>query len=214
MRRRELLAGLGVAVTAGLAGCRGYWEDDEASTSPWVTDSGPGPVERQSIRFYEPRRNRRVRRVRVAWDEAATAVRITGVMQYGSSTCDRPGIAETRYDADADRLFVRLAPTERDGVDTCSMDLASDTYRATVAFANSLPATVRVESAKTLDGRRLSEPTTVERTVDRAEQRELCTTDHPEGSEAAETAHWTCPERYVRAAESRPERTPTATPEE
>jgi hypothetical protein len=214
MRRRELLAGLGATATAGLAGCRGYWEDDEASTSPWVETDVSGPIARHSIRLHEPRRNRRVRRVRVAWDEAANAVHVTGVMRYGSANCDRPGIVETRYEADSDRLFVGLAPKERDGVDRCSMNQASETYRATIAFEDSLPATVCVESAKTLEGRRLSEPTTVERTVDRAEQRELCTSDHPEGSEAAETAHWTCPEGYVRAADSHPERTPTATPEE
>lgn len=214
MRRRDLLAGLGAIVGTGLAGCAGYWEEDVASEGPWVTESGPGPVERQSIRFHESRRNRRVRRVRVAWDGAASAVHVTGLMQYGSSTCSRPGIQTVRYDGDADRLFVRLAPTERDGVDTCSMDLASDVYRATIAFAGSLPATVHVESAKTYQGRRLGgDPSTVERTVRRAEQRELCTTDHPEGSDAAERAHWTCPEQYVRAAESHPERTPTATPE-
>jgi hypothetical protein len=214
MRRRDLLAAVGAAAGAGLAGCAGYWNEAEASTSPWVTDTGPGPVVRQSIRFHEPRRRRAVHRARVAWDAAATAVHVTGLMQYGSSSCDRPGIAETRYDADADRLFVRLAPTEREGVERCRADLATDTYRATFSFERSLPASVRVESAKTYQGRRLSEPTTVERTVSRAEQRELCTTDHPDGSAAAERAHWTCPERYVRAAESYPEETPTAMPEE
>lgn len=213
MRRRDLLAALGTAAAAGLAGCRGYWSDEAtaAAEGPWVDTDVPGPIERRSIRFYEPRRNRRVRRLRIAWDPAATAVHLTGVMQYGSSTCDRPGFDRTRYDDDADRLFVRLGPTEREGVDTCSLDLAADTFRATVAFADELPSTVRAVSAKTYDGPGRN-VTTAERTVDRAEQRALCTTDHPEGSAAAERAHWTCPERYVRVGVGEP--TPTAAPDD
>jgi len=210
MRRRELLAGLGAIAGTGIAGCAGYWNDDDASQGPWVTTDVAGPIERQSIRFYQPRRARAVRRLRVAWDEAASAVHITGRMSYGSSTCDRPGIAETRYDADADRLFVELTPTRREGVRRCSADIAVDTYRATVVFEETLPASVHVVSGS----HEHADATPAERTVDRAEQRDLCTSDHPEGSDAAEKAHWTCPEKFVRAEQSRPERTPTATPEE
>jgi hypothetical protein len=43
---------------------------------------------------------------------------------------------------------------------------------------------------------------TERRTVDRAAQERLCTASHDPGSEAAARAHWTCPEQYLRAAES------------
>lgn len=212
MRRRDLLGGLGTAATAGLAGCRGYWNGTaETSEGPWVDEDVSGPIERRSIRFVEPRRVRAVERPRVAWDEAGTAVNVTGLMQHG---CDRPGFDRTRYDGDADRLFVRLSPVERAGQRGCGFDERADYYRATVRFEGSLPATVRLESRETVDGRRSSEPTTVERTVNRAEQRDRCTTDHPEGSDAAERAHWTCPEKYVRVGGGEAAATPTPAPDD
>jgi hypothetical protein len=196
MRRRDLLGALGTAATVGLAGCRGYWNDtSDPSEGPWVDEDVSGPIERRSIRYIKPRRVRAVERPRVAWDEVTTAVHVTGLMQPG---CDRPGYDRTRYDGDADRLLVRLSPVEQDGERGCGFAVASDYYRATVRFESSLPATVRIESSETVDGRRSSEPTTAERTVNRADQRERCTTDHPAGADAAERAHWTCPERYVR----------------
>lgn len=125
MRRRDLLAAVGAAATAGLAGCQGYWNDDSSSAEgPWVDEDVSGPIDRRSIRYVQPRRVRAVERPRVAWDGTATAVHVTGLMRAG---CERPGFDRTRYDDGADRLFVRLSPVEHEETRDCGFSVAPTT---------------------------------------------------------------------------------------
>lgn len=182
MRRRELLRAAGVTGVAGataLAGCVG----------------GSGLVDTRLDPEFEPRRQRRTRPIIVAWDEGASEVLVQGFMYYGSSSCNRIGVTEARYDAEVDTLHATFESVEKGGIIPnlgCTADMAASHYRARFRFADSLPERVVVRengSAEASD----------ERTVVRSEQAALCTTGHPEGSDDAENAHWTCPEKYVRA---------------
>ncbi|WP_226013294.1 hypothetical protein [Halomicrobium salinisoli] len=176
MNRRRFLGTLAGA-GAGMAGC---------------VSLGSG-VSGTSIEHVEPRRDRERRPPIVEFDDDAGAVHVLGYMAYGSSSCDRVGIDSTTYDGDADALEIVLASKSRRSFSTaCTADMAATWYRATVRFADELPQQVTVVEG---DG---DDPQT--RTVDRSEQRELCTSEHPPDSTAAETAHWTCPERYVAAS--------------
>jgi hypothetical protein len=140
-------------------------------------------------------RRRERRPTIVAFDERADVVEIHGYMYYGSSSRNEVGLESTTYDADTDALSVRLTSQDESPLPTaCTADMAATWYRVTVRFADSLPETVAV----TEGGGRNTET----RTVDRAEQRELCTSDHPPDSEAAARAHWTCPEKYVAVPSS------------
>lgn len=183
MRRRDLLRAVGAAGAASVAGCS-------------VLDRS-GLVETRFDPEFEPRRRRRTRPTIVAWDDAADEVRVQGFMYYGSSSCNRIGVTEARYDADADTLYAAFAAVEKGWFPNlgCTADMAASHYRARFRFADALPETVVVRE----DGRSGDAD---ERTVVRDEQERLCTTDHPEGSAAAERAHWTCPEQYVRASVS------------
>lgn len=187
MRRRELLraaGAAGVAGTAALSGCIG---------------GGSGLVDTRINPEFEPRRNRRTRPTIVAWDDAAREVVVQGFMFYGSSSCNRIGVTEARYDADADTLHATFESVEKGALPNlgCTADMAASHYRARFRFADELPETVVVR-----EGDAASEAAD-ERTVVRSEQEQLCTTDHPEGSDAAVKAHWTCPEKYLRAAVSK-----------
>lgn len=178
MNRRSFvgaLAGLG----AGLAGCLG----------------GGAGIAGTSVEHVTPRRNRERRPTIVEFDGAAGEVRILGYMTYGSSSCNRVGIDATEYDADADSLRVVVTSKDTNPLPmACTADMAATWYRATIRFGGELPERVTVVE------RQGDPPET--RTVDRSEQRALCTSEHPPDSAAAETAHWTCPERYVAVARS------------
>jgi hypothetical protein len=185
MRRRELVqaaGAAGVAVTTGLSGC---------------LSGGSGLVDTRIDPDFEPRRQRRTRPIVVAWDDDAREVVVQGFMYYGSSSCNRIGVTEARYDADADTLHATFDSVEKGGLPNlgCTADMAASHYRARFRFADALPETVVVRESG-------SGEESDERTVVRSEQEQLCTTDHPEGSDAAERAHWTCPERYLRAGVS------------
>jgi hypothetical protein len=191
MRRRRLLArlgGLAAGASAATAGC--------------LDRSG---VTGATVEHVEPRRVRGSRSTVVAFDEADGEVRVTGFMFYGSSSCNRVGITESAYDQDAGHLRVVLDSVDDGGLSLpslgCTADMAATWYRATVSVADTLPETVTVVEANGGD-----ESTT--RTVDRSEQRALCRSDHPDGSNASRRAHWTCPERYVAAEDSTGVRTP------
>lgn len=143
-----------------------------------------------SVEHVEPRRNRKRRPTIVEFDDDAGAVHVLGYMAYGSSSCDRVGIDSTTYDREADALEIVLTSKSKQSFSmACTADMAATWYRATIRFADGLPQQVTVVEDRGDD------PET--RTVDRSEQRELCTSDHPPNSTAAKTAHWTCPERYV-----------------
>lgn len=182
MNRRSFVSALAGALAgsgAGLAGCLGRGPD----------------VAGTNVEHVDPRRNRERRPTIVEFDEAAGEVRILGYMTYGSSSCNRVGIASTEYDADADSLRVVMTPKDKKPVSmACTADMAATWYRATIRFAGELPARVTVVE------RQGKSPET--RTVDRSEQRKLCTTEHLPDSAEAKTAHWTCPERYVAVSES------------
>lgn len=184
MRRRDLLRAAGAAGVASLAGCS-------------LLDRS-GLVDTRLDPDFEPRRRRQPRPTIVAWDDEAREVRVQGFMYYGSSSCNRIGVTEARYDADADTLSATVASVEKGWFPNlgCTADMSGSHYRARFRFADSLPETVVVrEDGEAGDAS--------ERTVVRSEQERLCTTDHPEGSDAAERAHWTCPEEYVRAEVSK-----------
>jgi hypothetical protein len=191
MKRRQMLAAVGVTTAGGLAGCM------EGTLG---SSSGESPVTEQEITQITPRRDRRKKHVRVRWDEAANAVNVVGVMAYGSPECDRPSIANTEYDQQNDQLSVRLEPVERaDRPEDCSSLLDVSAYRATFRFANSLPESVRVESENTASGGRQPRAgETAERTVERTTQESLCAGERPDDPERAAKAHWTCPESYLR----------------
>jgi hypothetical protein len=188
MGRRAFLGGVfGSSLVAVLAGC--------------MDRSG---VVESSVVHAEPRRVRGTRPTVVAFDPDDTAVHVRGFMRYGSSSCNRVGLENVAYDAGERHLEVVLASVDDQVLPLpmgCTADMAATWYRATVRFADGLPERVTVVEAGS--GRESST-----RTVVRSEQRALCTTDHPEGSTPARTAHWTCPERYVAAETSTGERTP------
>lgn len=178
MNRRSFL-GVLAAAGGGTAGCLG----------------GGAGVSGTNVEHVEPRRNRERRPTIVEFDEGAGAVHVLGHMTYGSSSCDRVGIDSTRYDAEADALRIVLDSKSKNPLQlACTADMAATWYRATVRFAGDLPERVTVVEHGGDDAER--------RTVDRSEQRNLCTTEHPPDSAAAKTAHWTCPERYVAVDES------------
>lgn len=179
MRRRDLLRVTGTAGATALAGC---------------TLGQSGLVDTRIDPHFEPRRQRRERPIVVSWDDDAGAVFVQGFMFYGSSSCNRIGVTEARYDAEADTLYTTLESVEKGSIIPnlgCTADMAASHYRVRFRFADALPETVVVRE----DGSGAND----ERTVVRSDQERLCTTDHPEGSDAAELAHWTCPERYLRA---------------
>ena len=182
MRRRDLLGTVGAAGVTALAGC---------------TFGQSGLVDTRLDPEFEPRRRRRTRPIVVAWDDDAREVVVQGFMYYGSSSCNRIGVTESRYDAGTDTLHATFDSVEKGGFPNlgCTADMAASHYRARFRFADALPETVVVREQGAGEG-------TAERTVVRSEQERLCTTDHPEGSDAAERAHWTCPEKYLRAAVS------------
>jgi hypothetical protein len=182
MNRRSFLAGLagGTALTAGcLSG----------------TVDRPHLLSTRLDRV-EPRRDRKSRPVVVAWDDDAGLVAVSGFVWYGSSSCDRPSVGDATYDPDRDALRVVVEPARKrlPGFG-CTGDMAGADYRVTARFAGGLPATVSVVE-------RNAAADTARRTVDRTAQERLCTSSHPSGSDAEARAHWTCPERYLRAEES------------
>jgi len=178
MNRRSFVgavAGLG----AGLAGCLG----------------GGAGITKTSVEHVEPRRNRERRPTIVEFDGDAGAIHVLGFMRYGSSSCNRVGIDSTAYDREANTLRVVLASKSKNPLPTgCTADMAATWYRATVGFAEELPQQVTVVEQRGDE--------TEKRTVDRSEQRTLCTSEHPPDSAAATKAHWTCPERYVAVSDS------------
>lgn len=191
MERRSFLGGvLGLSVAAALAGC--------------LNRSG---VVGSSVEHVEPRRVRGTQPTVVAFDPDATAVHVRGFMRYGSSSCNRVGLGDVAYDAGRDHLEVVLESVDDQVLPLprgCTADMAATWYHATVRFADELPERVTVVE-------RGSGAESTTRTVVRSEQRALCTTDNPEGSTPARTAHWTCPERYVAAENSTGATTPDGT---
>lgn len=173
MRRRTFLGGLAGGV-AGLAGCLG----------------GGTRITGKNVEHVEPRRSREQRPTIVEFDDANRAVNILGYMAYGSSSCNRVGIASTDYQAESNSLRVVMTSKKQNPLEfACTADMAFTWYRATVRFAGGLPQEVTV-----VEGEGDAAET---RTVDRTEQEALCTTDHPPDSAEGKRAHWTCPERYL-----------------
>lgn len=183
MRRRDLLRAAGAVGTAGVAALAGCTLDRS------------GLVETTVDPAFEPRRRRRERPVIVAWHDDAGVVVVQGFMYYGSSSCNRVGVTEARYDGNADALHATFASVEKDRLlpfGGCTADMAASHYRARFRFADDLPETVVVRE----DG---SGEASDERTVVRSEQERLCRGAVDEDTERGRTAHWTCPEEYVRA---------------
>lgn len=179
MKRRTCLGALASTVVTLSAGC--------FSTGSDVTGT--------RVDHVEPRRNREQRPTIVAFDEETATVSILGFMAYGSSSCNRVGIDTTTYDADAETLRVVMTSKSKNVLPTgCTADMASTWYRATIQLAAELPEEVTVVERRG--------ETTERRTVDRSEQRKLCTSEHPPDSAAAEKTHWTCPERYLAVSNS------------
>lgn len=175
MNRRTFL---GAVVAAGVAGCVG---------------GGTG-VTGTNVEHVTPRRDRERRPTIVAFDDDDGAVHVLGFMRYGSSSCNEVGIGSTSYDADAGSLRVVLTSKSTNPLPmACTADMAATWYRATVRFAGELPDEVTVVEGDGDDAET--------RTVDRREQRSLCTSEHPPDSPEAKTAHWTCPERYVAVSD-------------
>lgn len=178
MNRRSFV-GVLAGVGTGLAGCLG----------------GGAGVAGTNVEHVDPRRERERRPTIVEFDDAAGAVHILGYMTYGSSSCNRVGIDATEYDAEADSLRVVMTSKSKNPLPlACTADMAATWYRATVQFGGELPQRVTVVEGSGDDAET--------RTVDRSEQRELCTSEHPPDSSEAKTAHWTCPERYVAVSAS------------
>ncbi|MFC6964066.1 hypothetical protein [Halocatena marina] len=174
MNRRSFVGLLAGSLTA-MAGCLGR---------SGVTGS--------NVEHIEPRRNREQRPTIVAFDEAASAVHITGHMVYGSSSCDKVGISSTTYDAEANSLRIVMESQSKNPIpflsSVCTANVAGTWYRATVQFADELPQKVTVVEQRGSNEKRV---------VNRHEQQQLCTTNHPPDSPDAKEAHWTCPEQYV-----------------
>lgn len=173
MRRRTFIGGLAGGI-GGLAGCLG----------------GGTRITDKNVEHVEPRRSREQRPTIVEFDEANGAVTILGNMAYGSSSCNRVGIASTNYQAESNSLRVVMTSKKRNPLEfACTADMAFTWYRATVRFAGGLPQKVTVVEGGGDDAET--------RTVDRSEQETLCTADHPSDSSEGKQAHWTCPERYL-----------------
>ncbi|WP_433629481.1 twin-arginine translocation signal domain-containing protein [Halomicrococcus sp. NG-SE-24] len=186
MNRRDFLVTLtvagGVATTTGCLETRG---------------SGTGIVSK-TVEHVEPRRIREQKSTIVEFDDDAHAVRVLGYMYYGSSSCNKVGLEAAQYDGDTDELRVVVTPKSTNHIPflpvACTADMAATWYRVTVIFADELPETITV-----VEHRGDKEE---QRTVNRTDQHELCTTDHPQNSSAGQTAHWTCPERYIAVSRS------------
>lgn len=175
MKRRTFI-GMVAGGVAGLAGCLG----------------GGTRVTGTSVEHVEPRRRREERPTIVEFDDAAQAVHILGFMHYGSSSSNRVGIESTSYNAEADALRVVMTSKYKNplvGWLGGTGDMAATWYRVTVNLSGELPQTVTVVEGEGDESEG--------RTVDRTEQRALCTSEHPPDSSEATTAHWTCPERYA-----------------
>lgn len=177
--RRTLLAGVGAALTAGCTGRIPVAGND-------------GPITSKSLATVTPEKLKLKGPLVVEWDAEENRVVVTGHIAYGSSSCNRPELKSTFYDVGNDVLRVVVGVGEQSNSpfefsEVCTADMASAHYRAFVRFRDSLPETVKVvERGHESNASR-------KRTVNRAEQRELCSVDHEQGSERAAKAHWTCP---------------------
>ncbi|SEP27286.1 hypothetical protein SAMN04487948_13028 [Halogranum amylolyticum] len=191
MQRRTFLTGL-TGVVATTAGCAGL-DALGRRTDPIA-----------EVRFEEitPRKDRPVgtddeERDRyppiVAWDDAASTIRITGFVFYGGG-CDAPVLRTVELQAD-NRLFVSVGHREKWYLRlpiplpiACTASLGGIHYRVTVRFADSaaLPETVEVDE----DNEAAPD---AHRVVTRAEQDALCSRESFESEEQRATAHWTCP---------------------
>jgi hypothetical protein len=129
----------------------------------------------------------------VAWDDAASTIRITGFVFYGGG-CDAPVLRTVELQAD-NRLFVSVGNREKWYLRlpiplpiACTASLGGIHYRVTVRFADSaaLPETVEVDE----DNEAAPD---AHRVVTRAEQDALCSRESFESEEQRATAHWTCP---------------------
>lgn len=180
MKRRAFLRLLGVGGLSGAAGCLD------------AVGLGSGIVE-TSVEHVDPARRRERKPIIVAFDEETTTVRILGWMYYGSSSCNRVGLESVDYDANEDHLQVVITSNSTQAIPFlplgCTADMAATWYEARVRFAEALPQTVTVKEQGNGEN--------AQRTVRRQAQRELCTTAHPTGSDAAKKAHWTCPDKYL-----------------
>ena len=176
---RRMFLGVLAGVGAGIAGCL----------------DGAAGISGTNVEHVDPRRNRERRPTIVEFDDTAGAVHILGYMAYGSSSCDRVGIHSTTYNMEADTLRIVLTSKSKNAFSmACTADMAATWYRATVQFTSELPQRVTVIERRGDDSEKW--------TVDRSEQRKLCTSEHPPNSAEAKRAHWTCPERYVAVSDS------------
>lgn len=191
MNRRSVLRGIGtVAGITGLTGCVDL-----------LTDSPREGI--ASIEFEpsaDPVRGREEARTIVRFDEEAKTVEVEGYLYFGGG-CERLGLMDVTFERAVSRLSVTVGSVEEEPEfdpftsDSCTTAMGARWYRVTVTFSDRLAETVHVVEKGLAD-----ESGT--RTVNRTAQRELCTSDHPEGSAKAKTAHWTCPNEYIAANES------------
>lgn len=179
VRRRRFL----MACAGGLAAFAGCSKEQDGLTGT-------------SLHHRDPKRFRARRPIIVAFDEDNGVITVTGFMAYGSSSCGRIELKEASYDRPAGVLTARIAPGRKPSLLRdilglgCHADIASAHYRAKFQFAGELPTRVTIVEEGAMGNRQ-------RRTVDRKEQHERCSRSHTEGSEAAITAHWTCPEEYI-----------------
>lgn len=192
LRRRTFLAGLLGAIST-TAGC----------TLPTEVTRLDDPLADVQFEEITPRKNRPVGPDRegkkryppiVSWDDAASAVRVTGFVFYGGG-CDAPVLWEAGLRDDG-RLFVSVGHRPKWYVRLpvpvpvgCTGSLGGIHYRVTVRFddSTSLPTTVEVRE----DNEAAPD---VRRVVDRAEQEALCSADSFEREARRAEAHWTCPD--------------------
>lgn len=147
-RRRALVGGF-AAVASGLAGWWVLGRDDadpldgppdgiEETTFDWSRDNSE-MAEENVLPGDEPR---------VRFHGSTRTVSITGVLTYGSSSCDAIRVEDLSLDEASDELRVDVG-WEEDGSDdglvrVCNDDLDDGSYELRLRFAEELPTAVRV----------------------------------------------------------------------
>ncbi len=148
MKRRDVLAGLGGAAIAGLAGCLGG--PTGSTPTPDPTDSGEHPVMPTETDFAVLERPCGAGENDASVSFGADAVTVEGVIG-GRDTCDTAQLVEASLHLDVLRVVVEVTPEPSTGTVACGQCLTDIRYRLRAQGLSGGPAQVRVIH-RTADG--------------------------------------------------------------
>lgn len=148
MNRRNVLETVAVAGVAALAGCvsSGDGADETTTATPTDTETPATGLSDTTFTVLGIQSGQQRDEATVGTD--GTTVTVEGTI-WGSDGCTTAALADAAYDVAADELTVAVATTDRestatDGGVACTQALVEIDYRATAAFAGSLPGRVTV----------------------------------------------------------------------